>query len=138
MERTPPQISFEDQQFPDCCGIALLFNAQVIRDWSLEMRPKATAKDYLQAFDEYLLNEQQEYTPGAVDEDGPPGMVMYACTQEQVELAKALQKLSFVSLPGFINPRSGNTITVYYKIINQPPPPREPKPRKPAKKRAKR
>jgi hypothetical protein len=76
------------------------------------------------------LKEMADEYDGEINNEGPPGMVLYSLSQQQADLAPPLAELGFQPLPGFINPRSGNLVTLYWKIICQPAPPDQPKQRK--------
>lgn len=122
--------AMSEDQLPGCCGIAVLHDARVLHAHIYLSAPLRITPESFKLGVQQVLKEMADEYDGEINDEGPPGMVLYSLSQHQADMAPPLVDLGFQPLPGFINPRSGNLVTLYWKIICQPAPPDQPKQRK--------
>jgi hypothetical protein len=88
------EVCCECEELPFCCGVVVL----------------GGARGSLNAFSGLLKREGHE---------GDSGLLLYTLIPEQKEEKAQITKAGFKKLVSFRNPRTGNTVTLYGKKINQ-------------------
>lgn len=119
--RKPPEdipkdvhVSFQDEESDLCCGIVTLGRAEID-----------------DGDDGYGSGDHDSFPPRykdamvkALNDTGgnwtSKGLAMYSVNDSQVTEHEALKEAGFLVMAVFRNPNSGNRVTLYGKLINQP------------------
>ena len=118
------EVEFESNEFELCCGVVEVGHAKV-RDVNSYGRTKHIGPEHKAAFVEALKDLPYEYDA--------KGLAIYTLTDNQTVEAEALVEAGFEVMAIFKNPNSGNRITMYGLLMNQPR--AKPVPAKKAKKK---
>ena len=112
-EPEPPEeeaieIEVEEEGVDSCCGLLFLGGAHNCNDGDdRDLKPREK--------DGFKLAVENSLT-----ENFRKGLVMYSLVDSQVVEAEGLRELGFQEMSIFRNPGTGNRVTLYGKLLNQP------------------
>jgi hypothetical protein len=114
-EEAEPTVSFPDgiETSEYCCGIVKLGHAVMDdADGGYDEDAEAIFPRFKKAFKEAVKAE--------LDNCRLKGLCLYTLIDNQVVEAEGLKELGFLVMAEFRNPNSGNRVTLYGKLLNQP------------------